>query len=236
MPLSSSHAGGPQSAFQWSNWRSWAGLTLPESGDVLGASQRTQGALSEASHPSREDPCGPPSKVLDGNLEGPESRLPLPGHGLLQPQQFRMRYGGGEKTHRSPSSGILDHSQEKSPRGQAGRSGPVGRGWVGRDSQASPLDLPQASCGLQSGGRASLIVHRRGCMVGLARSGQARSGNSGGGFGCCVGLGGSVETAEGEAGPTGALSGLPLIWVLSHSQSGSSRPHAWAWAALGLVP
>ena len=118
-----------------------------------------------------------------------------------------------------------------------GASGGGGGGGGAPNSQASPLDLPQASCGLQSGGRASLIVHRRGCMVGLARSGQARSGTpSGGGFGCCVGLGGSVETAEGEAGPTGALSGLPLIWVLSHSQSGSSPPHAWAWAALGLVP
>ena len=55
-----------------------------------------------------------------------------------------------EKAQRLPSSGILDHSQEKSPRGQVGRGG-----LVGRDSQASPLDQPQASCGLQSGGRAS---------------------------------------------------------------------------------
>lgn len=74
-------------------------------------------------------------------------------------------------------------------------------------------------------------------MVGLARSGHARSGRpSRGGFGCCLRLRGSVETAEGEVGPTGALSGLPLIWVLSHSESGSSPPHAWAWAVLGLVP
>lgn len=147
-----------------------------------------------------------------------------------------MSYGGGEKTQRSPSSGILDQPGEISKGAsrpeRSGGKGVGGQGQPGFTSGPAPGLLWAAVWGQSISEQAPQGLHGR---PGQEWPSHVRE-TQRGGFGCCLGLGGSVETAEGEVGPTGALSGLPLIWVLSHSESGSSPPHAWAWAALGLVP
>ena len=161
-------------------------------------------------------------------LRGQSPGCPSQGMAFCSPSSFRSgMVGGSDSARESPEITFLwDTGPQPGEisKGASGQGLSGGKGQPGLTSGPAPGLLWAAvwGQGISEG-------HSRGCMVGPARSGQARSGRpSGGSLGRCVELGGSVETAEGETGPTGALSSLPLIWVLPHSQAGSSQPHAWA--------
>lgn len=76
MPPSSSHAGGPQSVFLWPSWGSWAGLTLPEAGEVLGPARGLRVPL--CSRPPR------PGRTPRGQSSG----CPSQGMAFCSPSSF----------------------------------------------------------------------------------------------------------------------------------------------------
>ena len=87
-------------------------------------------------------------------LRGQSPGCPSQGMAFCSPSSFRSgMVGGSDSARESPEITFLWDTGPQP--GEISK----GRGClVGRDSQASPLDQPQASCGLQSGGRASLRV------------------------------------------------------------------------------